>query len=286
MSDLSFLVEQHTQEVPGKRISFDIETLRGEESELQAEMSLAFEKSEDELQELFEQAIQAETLIDEYLQKTAKPLKKDTAEWEKIVEKADKAEKSLAEKKVEWLEKAALKNSARVLCACFVEGKRVKAFTWMPGTEGDRQTLLSANIDLYASESEEAMLKSIVDYLDMTEPIAMLAGHNSYGFDLPKLRQRMARYGIDKPYCLYPGTDTKSLDTMHEYCKYYAMGRDIFASLREVANTFQLDSSKVGSGSEVEQLYNAGEYVTIIAYCAFDAILVSQIVERMEGKEC
>lgn len=247
----------------GEKIFFDIETYKGEDVEMMAEFELEFYKEEERI----------EAIHDE--------------------DKRKKEDEKLTEKKNQWLKKAALKNSARILCAVFVREDQhtgdimrpIKALTWMPVSSDGITKLEKVGIECFPFESENGMLQAGNEFLTAIEPIDFFCGHNIFGFDLRKWRGRCARHNIGKAPVFSPGTQTRLFDTMYEYGKYFSMSGDQYTSLHAVATHFQIDFNKLGSGAEVAGLYESGQYETILAYCAGDVLLTREVANRMV-KEC
>lgn len=243
----------------GEKIFWDLETYKGDDAELMAEFALEFGKRD-----------------------------ADIAAIEDAGKRAKEVEK-LQEKKDEWIKKAALKNSARILCAVFVREDQstgeimrpIKAFSWMPVTPEGIAKLAQVGIECFLSDSEASMLAAGNAFLTAIEPIDFFSGHNIFGFDLRKWRGRCARHNIGKARVFSPKTESCLYDTMFEYGRYFSMSSDQYTGLAEVATHFQLSFNKLGSGSEVAGQYEAGQYETIIAYCAGDVLLTRDVANRM-----
>jgi hypothetical protein len=264
MSDNGFIsgivnqfVEGVTELQTFKRVYFDLETVKGEESEFQAEFAREFNGK----------GIEILAIEDE---------KKREKEMEKF-----------EERKAEWIQRAALKNSAQIVCAVYaVETEDgtlslpLKAFTWMPLSPEGVQKLAGAGIDCVASPDEKAMLAVANMWLD-TMPISLLSGQNIFGFDLRKWRHRCGRWQVKRADVFSPHTETRLFDTQYEFGKYFAMNSDMYAKLPEIAGSFGIEHMKLGDGSRVGELYVQKQYETIIAYCAGDVLLTREVALRM-----
>lgn len=256
MDTNGFLQPQKEQ---GEKVFWDLETYKGDDIELMAEFSLEFARREEEIA----------ALADE--------------------NKREKEGEKLREKEEDWMRKAALKNSARILCAVFVREDQatseimrpIKAITWMPVTPDGVSKLAQVGIECFASESEAAMLEAGNEFLTAIEPIDFFSGHNIFGFDLRKWRGRCARHNIGKAQVFSPKTETCLYDTMYEYGRYFSMSSDQYTGLAEIATHFSVSFNKLGSGAEIGALYEAGQYETIIAYCAGDVLLTRDVANRM-----
>jgi hypothetical protein len=112
-------------------------------------------------------------------------------------------------------------------------------------------------------------------------PIAIIGAHSGYRFDYPKIAGRCARLGVPKATAFQTTSDIRRIDTMYEYCRHYLMGEERYCSLEKMCLNLGLDG-KPGTGSEVAELYEKKEHVTIIQYCTVDALRVDQAMDKME----
>ncbi len=265
---------------PQIRVSLDLETIEGTPDELKKEFDLEFKKAQESLNIMKIDAEQAQEELDAYQKNTAKPLKKDMAKWEKIIDKAESAQEALNERQAEWMNKAACKNSAQIICASFIADREAYAFTLLPLSDSDKLTLFNSGIQVSTSSDETTMLTALNRWLDSL-PIAIIGAHNGYHFDYPKVMGRCARLDVPKAAAFQPTSDVRRVDTMYEYCRHYLMGEERYCSLEKMCLNLGLNG-KPGKGSEVTELYDKKQYVTILQYCTVDALLVDQAMDKME----
>jgi len=265
----------------GRDVYLDIETYRGEDADLDKEIAWILRKDKKAISEMEMAAIFAQDEIEAYHaqceKEGKKPLKKDTAEWQKAIDKYETALLKIAEKEVEQREKAALLNSARILCVSIVTEKSRMVFGYMPLSTEDCDMLHDMQIAPVMASDEAEMLKSVSQYLDELEPIAHAYTWNGYGFDLPHLRLRMGRNKVKKPECLRRDSEINYWkdDLMVAFGREY-MGEK-YCKLPKACDLLGLDTSKIGDGSEVAKLYENGQWVELLAYNVLDSVVLQQI---------
>jgi hypothetical protein len=271
---------------PGKDVFLDIETYRGDDAQLEQEMAIEFQKEEAETQETEEAATLAQEDIDAYHERcketNKKPLKKDVAEWEKIITDAKKARNRLIEKHNTFREKAALKDSAQIISVAIVANGKRMVFCQMPLSNRDIEELYDLDILTSSPNNEHGMLLEVASYLDSLEPISRVFTWAGWGFDIPKLRLRMGHHRVTKPECLKHGSETQFIDLMWEFSRRYSSTKSQgFCSLRHGCAMLGLDTSKLGDGSEVADLYESGQYVTLLAYNVLDSVVLQEMKKIM-----
>jgi len=284
------MTTQFFTDTPLERVVFlDIETIEGEPDELKAEFERKFLEYDDELAALETSAMDAQDRISAYQmtceETEKKPLKKDTDSDEKVILKWQKRLAEIEGRKAEWMDKAACKDSAQIIVVSLYHDGETHAFTWMSVEQEGVDVLANtaAKIQTHVFSDEAEMLKGLSRYLDSIEIITHLTGHNLKGFDLRHLRTRCAVHNVQKPQCWRGKTHTYIYDTMFEFGRNYCHSGEMYKSLEHVCETFRLDTSKLGKGSEVAGMYEAEEYVAIIGYCCMDSIILEKVFNRMEG---
>ena len=112
----------------------------------------------------------------------------------------------------------------------------------------------------------------------------ILVGHHIKGFDLPKLRWAFIRHQIPLPHVL-AAKDQPIYDTMREYCARFSLDDKIMIGLHDLLTTFGLPSHKeIVEGSQVSELYEAGEHDVLIQYAILDVLTEADLFLRMTGQ--
>ena len=199
------------------------------------------------------------------------------------VKDPEKIESRRAEAADKIRDKAALLDASPILCIAAVasNGDRVVF---------DGMSQVMTNIPewiVVGQGNERDMLFAFREWLnkvampDETE----LTGHNINMFDIPKLRSAFIRHRLKIPAALALGR-TRSFDLMKVFKGFSMEHRDNFyPSLDLVADTLGLEKPKaVISGADVPRLHEAGEYATIVSYCAIDTLTAAQAYLLMSGK--
>lgn len=182
---------------------------------------------------------------------------------------------AMIKRAAEAVEKTALDPLlAEVLCVCMRVDGVPSAFTFMPLHEGDKATelqLLGTCLDEYAG------------------PDTVWAGHNVAGFDLPVLTNVFRRYAV-KPPEHFPkfrgkGFHGRVYDTMQRTPCANGLG---LVSLDDVCEAMGMGAAKrvtwrgiTMTGALVGECYDAGEYQTILEYCAADVEVEEQLYLQM-----
>jgi len=145
---------------------------------------------------------------------------------------------------------------------------------------GDQQ-VVGARLEQTADQA--AMLRRVRDYLDQCTPETVLVGHNIRHFDLPKLRHAMIRHDVRLPQCLV-WHDQPLFDTMIEWNRYTLDERPMI-SLSDVLDACGLPNHKrVIEGAFVPELYQQGQYQTILTYAVADVVAEWNLFLRMTGQ--
>lgn len=129
------------------------------------------------------------------------------------------------------------------------------------------------------------MLIAARNLLDaMVTPETVIVGHNIKHFDLPMLRHAYVREGLRQPLVL-TARDVQVYDTMVEYGYRFSLIDKPFISLADLLENFGMQSHKsIVDGSQVGELYEKGEFDTIIQYAMLDVISESNVFLRMTGQ--
>jgi len=131
-------------------------------------------------------------------------------------------------------------------------------------------------------DDEKGMLIGLHDLCDELGPINIAYSWNGPGFDYAKIRLRCGRYDIDPPHFVRYQTETKLFD-VQKYYSYNCTSYKItgYYALKRACNDLDLDSGKMGCGSEVQGMYETGRYGELKPYGMKDAILLEQIAQRL-----
>lgn len=200
---------------------------------------------------------------------------------EKIIARREEAETRIRER-------AALLDASPIICIAAKTQAQIIIFSAMDTADHqiDGVTVLSLG-------TERDMLIAFRNWLDATTSAdTVMAGHNLLGFDLPKIRGRIAWHKLRLPECLQPRMSEAERqpvsDTMRLMQSFSIEHRDGFASLEEMATGLGIPHHKgIADGSMIPALYAAGEYRTILSYCTLDCLTTEACWLRMmsEGND-
>lgn len=267
----------------GNVVFFDIETYQGEQKLLEKEMAWYLRDEYEKAAVTKEQLDNANEGIKRVMQeahdKGKEPYKKDLSPYQKVIDDHEKILEKIAEKENTFLEKAALKDSARIISIACCMGNERHICHVTPLAHAEKEELADLHIIEHQCADEKELLQQFMGILDDWSPIKHLVSFNGFHFDLPKVRLRSGFYQVKKAECFSRGTMTKQIDLCYEFQQYYTTGTK--SKLGFVADMFGLDSSKIGDGAEVAELFETGEYVTLLAYNMYDAVILQDIYARM-----
>lgn len=170
-----------------------------------------------------------------------------------------KIESAIAEKRAEFLEKAALSPfSGRIL-----------AIGWREMESHFYKNISDDDVD------ESYIIKEFWQMIKSDMPI--LIGHNIRNFDIPFIVRRGWKYGIS-PAPGYLDKFTKNIiDTM----EVFAAGEwGNKSSLNDISKFFGL-GEKTGAGDDFAKWWRGGERERAIEYLNKDLILTQQVAQRM-----
>jgi len=176
-----------------------------------------------------------------------------------------KIAEDLAQKEVEWRDKAALSAlTGRVVCVGFADGDEVEFWGNRNEPERDIVAATFARID-------RAILRN-----------QKVAGHNIVGFDLPFLRRRAWKLDVPMPKMVTENDWRRSphlIDTMDLWsCNVY--GDRI--SLDNLGRHFGLQP-KTHSGAEFASLWDSDREAAL-AYLEYDLWLTQRVYERLTAR--
>lgn len=178
-------------------------------------------------------------------------------------------------------DKGALLDAAPVICAGFKSDFGRVMFNGM----GDVGDLVIPGWDLINCGDERGMLEAIKLWIDSAASSeTCLVGHNSMGFDAPKLRNAFVRHRLPLPLCLRPVEPYQPMwDTMKKFRFYSAEhSDDFYVSLDIVAEAFGIERPKQNvSGAEVPRMHREGRYAEILVYCGIDVETTDQVYLAM-----
>ncbi|WP_287602690.1 hypothetical protein [Thiothrix sp.] len=206
--------------------------------------------------------------------------------------------------------KSALTDAAPIICLSFETGNNDEdkaVFSCMP--EIELQDALIAGFELHQFPTEKAMLLAYTDYVQgeyIQSERFTLAGHNILGFDLPKIRNRMIRNGLQIPPVFLPYAQNVSVyDTMKKAadfgCDLNKRARENggFVSFDLLALSLGMDSHKsIMTGAEIPanhekalELIAEGKLeeaksliLATLVYSALDAQKEARAFRLMTGK--
>lgn len=183
----------------------------------------------------------------------------------------------IAQRKKEAAEKlidqAALLDASPILCVAVQTNGASKAL--FNGMDASAPEILDWPV--IPCGDEKALLIAFRAWLDnATTPDTLIVGHNLREFDLPKLRGAYVRHRLRLPEIFKPRFHkeerAESVDTAALFKAFSMEHRDTFCpSLDTVAASFRIPRPKQHmSGADCPRLYRAGEYATVLTYCAVD----------------
>ena len=130
--------------------------------------------------------------------------------------------------------------------------------------------------------TEEDILTQFDDMLG-GYPWSIFIGHNILRFDLPWLFHRGVKFGLKSLKFIVPHAKNDMAmvrDTLNIFAG-TAFGSDSWYSLDELAQFLGLDSKEF-NGSEIHDLYLAGNINKIIEHCSYDVSLVRTIYKMTQ----
>lgn len=135
--------------------------------------------------------------------------------------------------------------------------------------------------------SEEVLMLHTAQYLlEVAGEETVLAGHGVARFDLPKLRNAMARHNVALPPCLAVRNRYEVFDFEHKL-KYFSAEHsgNKFPSFGDVMRCLGIWSHKgLVTGADVPKLYRAGEHEAILRYNLLDIINEETAYKMMSGE--
>ena len=160
-----------------------------------------------------------------------------------------------------WRKQALDSMKGEIICLCFAinDGDVVS----LTGTEKDILTQFDEVIGEY--------------------PWCILIGHNILRFDLPWLFHRGIKFGLKGLKSIIPHAknDTAMVrDTLNIFAG-IAFGSDSWYSLSELANFLGIPDKEF-NGSEIHDLYLAGNINKIVEHCSYDVSLVRTIYKMTQ----
>ncbi len=125
--------------------------------------------------------------------------------------------------------------------------------------------------------SEEELIEGFFHYLGKSR--ARLVSYNGRGFDLPVLKYRAMKYGIDAPWLFKSGDKWNSYQSRYSldwHCDLIEALSDFGASARcklnEICSVFGYPGKVGVDGSMVTQMYDDGKIKEIRDYCETDVL--------------
>jgi DNA polymerase elongation subunit (family B) len=196
---------------------------------------------------------------------TFEPTPVEPVETEEIVEKPKKAPKKPRTKK-----SARGKSKSELKGLHYLTGKIVCIALKPMGKE-----------PLIFHGEEEVMLRELHEYLSARFPYT-LCGYNIMEFDVPFIRMRGLKYGID-----FSGLLPLDKFNKQHVDLYVVLGGKwgLTARLSELAWYFDIPGA-YGSGADVERLYRAGDLLEIYRHCGADVCVTEGLYHKIypEGR--
>lgn len=196
----------------------------------------------------------------------------------KLISEIADAKQKLADAGQKVRDKAALMDSAPIICVCCKSNSQGVAFNGMSPDQFD-----IAGWSTIGCTDEKGMLIALRSWLDSnSDQHTQLVGHNLRHFDKPKLRNRYAFHRLKLPQILRIGQG-ETFDTM-QLASHFSVERnnDRFISLDDLCWMLDIEQPKqIISGKEVPGLHAKGEYELILTYCCIDTISTERAFQLM-----
>lgn len=183
---------------------------------------------------------------------------------------------------------AALLDHAPIICVGIATEDGRVVFHAMPGHGAGLEFSDDTWHCIPCGSGEEALMLSVSEYLAETvDEGTVFAGHGILRFDLPKLRNSMARHQVGLPACLQVRAMQEVFD-FEKKLKYFSTEHhnDPFPSFAKVMRCLGIKSHKpLVKGSDVPRLYATGEYEAILRYNLLDIMNEEMAYKMMTGGE-
>lgn len=187
------------------------------------------------------------------------------------VTKSETIQAKRIEAEMKIRDRAALLDQSPILCIVVRTDRGGMILSGMPD-----QAVTAADWTLYSCGNERDMLLTFRAWADQQcSPGTCIVGHNSIGFDLPKLRCAYSRHRLRCPNILAVSPDGEVLqpvsDTMRLFRQFSMQHRDGYASLADMCASLGVIQPKGEiTGADVPRLHREGRYAEILTYCAGD----------------
>jgi len=176
-------------------------------------------------------------------------------------------------------ERLALLDSSPLITVALATDTDCRILHWLPV---ESSALYGVPLERYSSE--RMMLARLRDYLESCSDTTLFVGHNIVGFDLPRLRLRYLTNGLRIPRPL-TNTHQPVYDTMLVWTDLFSIEGAKFISLHDCLEIARLPSHKtIVSGADVQRLYDAGEYLTLLLYAILDVLAERALFLCMTGQ--
>lgn len=212
------------------------------------------------------------------------------AEWRPAATwKAETVAKRYEEARIRYEERGGLIDTSPIACAAMLiatPGMPPQRICYHAMAQHEPRTAGGTSAVIVGFPSQHEFLAATAAALDrLAGPDTVLAGHHVLGFDLPRLRLALVRERISLPTCLVPG-EQPVYDTMRRYWSGFATrGDSLMISLVELADRLGVQSCKdLADGSDVQGMYERGEWETICTYCLLDVETEAECFRRMTGR--
>ena len=174
-----------------------------------------------------------------------------------------------------------LTDSAPIFCIGTKTPEKLMIFSCARLSQDDETLLMSQGILGVNAVNELDMLLMFGAYLASLPENTRLITSNGEHFDLPKLRFRYARYGLDIPRQLFT---LKHSDLMRVF-GLFSVSDVPFFSVEEMASKLHIPFHKSIAGAQVPIFIREGKHADILLYNALDCVVEEQIALRLlKGK--
>jgi hypothetical protein len=161
-------------------------------------------------------------------------------------------------------------------------------FTAFPVAQEDVKQFAALGAMVIHGGEEYDMLVSVSEFcrqiIESSQSPLVVAGHNIFGFDLPKLRLAYAQIGLYIQAMFYYPDGVPARDTMEEFSRFFlTRNTGGFVSVPEAADWLNIEYTNTADGAELPALYESGQFAKIVEKNAIDLIIEEQIFKRISS---
>ena len=107
---------------------------------------------------------------------------------------------------------------------------------------------------------------------------------NGKRFDLPRLRGRLAYYGLSIPWLLLLEAYDLHYDVMVIAARYFSTRNSDFISLVDIIELLNIPTKKLGTWEQVKEWMETEQYGKVLEYCLRDVDITYQAALKMQNQ--